>query len=64
MSDLHLPTSYQGQAGFFENDIAIVVLSNSIKMSNKVLPACMDWKTKFPFIKEGINGTVIDLHVN
>ncbi|VVC24912.1 Peptidase S1, PA clan,Serine proteases, trypsin family, histidine active site,Serine proteases, trypsin [Cinara cedri] len=57
--DIHVPKNYQGQAGFHENDIAIIVLSKPIKISNQVLPACMDWNNKFSIIKDGTLGKVV-----
>lgn len=38
---------YYGSSGFHANDIAIIVLSIKVIISNGVLPVCIDWDKQY-----------------
>lgn len=38
---------YYGSSGFHAHDIAIIVLPVKVKISNAVLPACIEWTKQF-----------------
>lgn len=62
MNTIHIPHQYEGQAGFYSYDIAVVVLSSYIKINNMVLPACIDWNNEFT-VRDGNIGKVINSHI-
>lgn len=49
---------YFGSIGNYLNDIAIIVLETKAKMSDGIMPACMDWSKKY-IISNGELGKVI-----
>jgi len=40
---IHLKETYFGLSGHYAEDIAVVVLQNSVSFSNGITPICMDW---------------------
>ncbi|XP_022162710.1 uncharacterized protein LOC111028389 isoform X2 [Myzus persicae] len=40
---IYLNENYYGPTGSYTNDIAVIVLANTISLSNYVAPVCIDW---------------------
>lgn len=38
-----MPEFFIGQAAWFANDVALIDLTNSVKISKFLMPACLDW---------------------
>jgi len=38
---------YNGEEGFYAENIAVIVLENKISFSNDVVPVCIDWNNKY-----------------
>jgi len=51
---IYLREGYYGLSGYHAEDLAIIVLSNEITLSDVVLPVCVDWSKKYSVL----NGTV------
>lgn len=58
MESIYLNDGYYGSSGFHAQDIAIVVLSVKVKISNAVLPVCIEWTKQFT-IPNGSLGKVM-----
>lgn len=57
MSSVYLAEKYYGSSGNYAYDIAIIVLSTKITVSNAVLPVCIDWTEQYS-VSNGIFGKV------
>jgi hypothetical protein len=40
---INLKEDYQGYRGLYSEDIAVIVLSNRVNISDAVAPVCVDW---------------------
>lgn len=58
MGLIYLKDGYYGSSGFHAEDIAIIVLPVKVKISNVVLPVCMEWTATFT-VPNGSLGKVI-----
>lgn len=43
MDYIYLNENFHGPSKYYANDIAVIVLSNDVKISDDVLPVCVDW---------------------
>ena len=55
---IYLREGYYGSSGYHAEDLAIIVLSNKITLSNAVLPVCVDWSKRYSILNGAI-GKVI-----
>ena len=44
---IYLREGYYGSSGYYAEDLAVIVLSAKIKISDVVLPVCLDWSKKY-----------------
>jgi len=44
---IYLKESYNGEDGFYADNIAVLVLENKVSFSNDVSPVCIDWNNKY-----------------
>jgi len=51
---IYLKEGYYGSSGFHAEDLAIIVLSNKLKLSDVVMPVCVDWSTKYSILNGSI----------
>eukprot|EP00102_Acyrthosiphon_pisum_P023897 XP_016661107.1 PREDICTED: low-density lipoprotein receptor-related protein isoform X4 [Acyrthosiphon pisum] len=51
---IYLKEGYYGSSGFHAEDLAIIVLSNKLKLSDVVMPVCVDWSKRYSVL----NGAV------
>ncbi|VVC38140.1 Hypothetical protein CINCED_3A020844, partial [Cinara cedri] len=58
VQSVYLKNEFYGQSGFYAHDIAIIVLPTKVKISNVVLPVCVDWTSKIT-IPNGSLGKVV-----
>ncbi|CAH1709698.1 unnamed protein product [Aphis gossypii] len=57
---VYLNEYYRGEDGFYNNDIAVIVLENRISISSAVAPVCVDWaKIHNNNIRNGIEGKIV-----
>jgi len=54
---IHLKEGYYGPTGYHAEDIAIIVLQNTVSFSNGVSPVCIDWNGKYNVV-QGDRGKV------
>ncbi|CAI6362231.1 unnamed protein product [Macrosiphum euphorbiae] len=55
---IYLREGYYGSSGYHAEDLAIIVLSNKITLSDVVLPVCVDWSKKYSVLKGSIGKVV------
>jgi len=51
---IYLREGYYGSSGYHAEDLAIIVLSNKITLSDVVLPVCVDWSKKYSVLNGSI----------
>jgi len=51
---IYLREGYYGSTGFHAEDLAVIVLSAKITLSDVVMPVCVDWSTKY----SALNGSI------
>lgn len=54
MGLIYLREGYYGSSGYHAEDLAIIVLSTKVKISNVVLPVCVDWSKKYSVLNGSI----------
>lgn len=47
MESIHFEDDYYGYEWFYAYDLAVVKLPTNVKISNVVLPVCIDWDKKY-----------------
>ncbi|XP_060869344.1 uncharacterized protein LOC132944160 isoform X2 [Metopolophium dirhodum] len=55
---VHLKEAYYGLSGYYAEDIAVVVLQNSVSFSNGITPICMDWNGDYK-VSNGDEGKIV-----
>jgi len=54
---IHLKEGYFGVSGSYAEDIAVVVLQNSVAFNNIITPICVDWDGNYN-VSNGHEGKV------
>jgi hypothetical protein len=54
---IYLKEDYYGYDRFYSDDIAVIVLSNRINISEAVAPVCVDWNSRYN-VTNGTQGKV------
>lgn len=54
MGLIYLREGYYGSSGYHAEDLAIIVLSSKVTLSNVVLPVCVDWSKKYSVLNGSI----------
>jgi len=44
---IYLKEDYYGYNRFYSDDIAVIVLSNRVNISDAVAPVCVDWNVRY-----------------
>ncbi|XP_060871436.1 uncharacterized protein LOC132945689 [Metopolophium dirhodum] len=55
---VHLKEAFFGLSGYYAEDIAVVVLQNSVSFSNGITPICMDWYGDYK-VSNGDEGKIV-----
>jgi len=54
---IYLKEDYFGGNGYYAEDIAVIVLANTITINDGVAPVCIDWNSKY-VVPNGARGKV------
>jgi hypothetical protein len=54
---IYLKEDYYGYERFYSEDIAVIVLSNRVNISDAVAPICVDWNGRYN-VTNGTQGKV------
>ncbi|XP_060870478.1 modular serine protease-like isoform X1 [Metopolophium dirhodum] len=55
---IYLREGYYGSSGYHAEDLAIIVLSNKIILSNVVMPVCVDWSKRYSVLNGAVGKVV------
>lgn len=59
--EIVVPSLYEGKKSSYAQDIALIDLDFSVRITNFIMPACVDWELKFK-LTPGMFGTVSEIN--